>query len=61
MSKYEREYYHYLRQHRPDLLRKCVETGLIITCALPTDDRLTMAAKVESQVVQIITALLQDK
>ncbi|CAB4203409.1 hypothetical protein UFOVP1382_27 [uncultured Caudovirales phage] len=53
--------YNYLRQHRPDILRDCVEVGSAVTCADPGADRLTLGAKAEARAVSIAVKLLREQ
>ena len=52
-------HYDYLRAHRPDLLRACVEVGLCVTCAPLAMDQ-ARAAKAESRAVEIVANLLRE-
>ncbi len=53
--------YNYLRQHRPDILRDCVEVGSAVTCAEPGADRLALGAKAEARAVSIAVKLLRER
>lgn len=58
------EDYRYVKKLRPDLYRKVVEVGSIVTCSETpkdwTNDRYTIGAKVENRVMEIVAQLLDE-
>lgn len=52
--------YRRLRELRPDLWRRAVEFGSIVTCAPIDEDRLKIAARVEGAVVALMLEFVDE-